>query len=162
MILIEPVETLPNQLHVVHSLSPCCDNKIIIQVLNVSPSPITIFKGMSLGTVTLGDDVSLVCTDDTQTAVQVVSFENFHLLDLSESERSAFLALLSEFSDIFAPVTGPKGCTSAVKHAIPTTGSPIYQHTQRLPEALKATVNTEVQQMLDNIIGPSASTWSSQ
>ena len=109
VVLIETVETLPNQLHVAYSLSPCCDNKITIQVLNVIPSPITIFKGMSLGTVTLGDDVSLVCADDTQTAMQVVSFDHLHLPNLSESKRSPLLALLSEFSDIFTPITGPKG-----------------------------------------------------
>ena len=112
--------------------------------------------------MTLGNDVSLVCADDAQTAVQLVSFDDLHLPDLSESKKSALLALLSEFSDIFAPITGPTGCTTAVKHVIPTTGSPIRQPIRRLPEALKATVNTEVQQMLDNnIIRPSASPWSS-
>lgn len=63
---------------------------------------------------------------------------------------------------IFAPNTDPRGCTTAVKHSISKTGSPIPQPISWLPEALKATVHTEVQQMLDNnIIRPSASPWSS-
>ena len=49
-----------------------------------------------------------------------------------------------------------------MKHTIPTTGPPIRQPMRCLPKALKATVQTEVQHMLENdIIRPSASPWSS-
>ena len=132
---------------------------IPIQVLNVSPSPITVFKGMCLGKVTLGDEVLLVCDNNEDTAVQAPSFDNLDLPDLSEPETSTLLDLLSEYSDIFAPATG---CTTTVKHAIPTMGPPIRQPMRRLPEALKQTVHTEVQKMLEhNIIRHSASPWTS-
>ena len=127
VMLIEPVATLPNQLHVARSLSSCCDNKIAVQVLNVSVSPITLYKGMSLARVTPGDDILLVCNDNVQAAVQAPSFDDLHLPDLSGSETSRLLDLLSEFSDLFAPVTGLTGCTMAVKHTIPATGPPIHQ-----------------------------------
>ena len=162
VMLVEPVETLPSQLHIACSLSSCSNNNIPIQVLNVSPSPITVFKGMCLGKVTLGDEVFLVCDNNENTAVQAPSFDNLDLPDLSEPETSTLLDLLSEYSDIFAPVTGPRGCTTTVKHAIPTMGPPIRQPMRRLPEALKQTVHTEVQKMLEHdIIRHSASPWAS-
>ena len=158
--LVEPLDTLPHQLHVARSLNSCYNNQVTIQILNVSPSPVTIYKGMSLGKVTPGDDILLVCEESTKT--DAPSFDHLHLPHLSETKKSALTGLLAEFSDVFAPVTGPKGCTTAVKHAIPTTGPPIRQPMRRLPEALKATVQTEVQHMLENdIIRPSASPWSS-
>ena len=53
-------------------------------------------------------------------------------------------------------------CTTAVKHTIPTAGPPIRQPMRRLPVALKETIQTEVQHMLENnIIRSSASPWSS-
>ena len=160
VMLVEPLDTLPHQLHVARSLNSCYNNQVTIQILNVSPSPVTIYKGMSLGKVTPGDDILLACEESTKT--DAPSFDHLHLPHLSETEKSALTGLLAEFSDVFAPVTGPKGCTTAVKHAIPTTGPPIRQPMRRLPEALKATVQTEVQHMLENdIIRPSASPWSS-
>ena len=162
VMLVEPMETLPHQLHVARSLSSCCNNQVTVQVLNVSPSPVTLYKGMSLGKVTPGDDALLVCEESTETHTPGLSFDDLHLPNLSETEKSTLLGLLAEFSDVFAPVTGPKGCTTAVKHAIPTTGPPIHQPVRRLPEVLKDTVRTEVPHMLENdIIKPSASPWSS-
>ena len=112
--------------------------------------------------MTPGDDVLLVCEESTETHAPGLSFDDLHLPNLSETEKSTLLDLLGEFSDVFAPVTGPRGCTTAVKHAIPTTGPPIRQPVRRLPEAPKDTVRTEVQYMLENdIIRPSASPWSS-
>ena len=112
VMLIEPVETLPNQLHIACSLSSYCNNTITVQVLNVSPSPITVFKGMSLGKVTPKCDVLLVCDDHMQAAVQVPSFDDLHLPELSESEKFPLLDLLSEFSDILhllqAPAAAPQ------------------------------------------------------
>ena len=132
------------------SLSSCCNNQVTIQVLNVSPSSVTLYKGMSLGKVTPGDDVLLVCEESTETHAPGLSFDDLHLPNLSETEKSTLLGLLAEFSDVFAPVIGPRGCTTAVKHAIPTTGPPIRQPVHRLPAALKNTVRTEVQYMLEN------------
>ena len=114
--------------------------------------------GQTTVTITLGsytvDEVLLVCDNNEDTAVQAPSFDNLDLPDLSEPETSTLLDLLSEYSDIFAPATG---CTTTVKHAIPTMGPPIRQPMRRLPEALKQTVHTEVQKMLEhNIIRHSA------
>ena len=158
--LVEPMDTLPHQLHVARSLSSCCNNQVTIQILNVSPSPVTIYKGMGLGKVTSEDDILLACEEITKT--DAPSFDDLHLPNLSDTEKSTLTHLLAKFSDVFAPVTGPKGCTTAVKHTIPITGPPIRQLMRQLPEALKATVQTEVQHMLENdIIRPSTSPWSS-
>lgn len=50
--------------------------------------------------MTPGDDVLLVCDDNVQAAVQVPSFDDLHLPDLSDSETSRLLDLLSD-SPIF-------------------------------------------------------------
>lgn len=129
IMLVEPVETLPHQLHIARSLSLCHNNQVTIQVLNISPSPITVYKGMSLGKVTPEDDVLLV-SDESMGTVTQASFDDIYLPNLSETKKSKILALLSEFSDVFAPVTGPKGCTTAVRHTIPTT-SPLIRQLMR-------------------------------
>ena len=80
VMLVEPMDTLPHQLHVAHSLSSCCNNQVTIQVLNVSPSPVTIYKGMGLGNVTPEDDILLACEESTKT--DAPSFDDLHLPNL--------------------------------------------------------------------------------
>ena len=80
--------------------------------------------------------------------------------DLSTVERKQLIELLSEFHDVFAPPTGPHSCTSVVKHAT-TMGPPIRQLMHRVPEALKDSIKSEVNRMLEQIIPPSSSPWSS-
>ena len=46
---------------------------------------------MSLGKVTPECDVLLACDDHMQAAIQVPSFDDLHLPELSESEKSALL-----------------------------------------------------------------------
>ena len=75
------------------------------------------------------DDVLLV-SDESMGTVTQASFDDIYLPNLSETKKSKILALLSEFSDVFAPVTGPKGCTTAVRHTIPTT-SPLIRQLMR-------------------------------
>ena len=48
VMLIEPVLNLPNYLCVARSLSSIHDNQVTIQIMNISPSPIKLFKGILL------------------------------------------------------------------------------------------------------------------
>jgi len=70
----------------------------------------------------LVSDAFLDDLQDMETAVQGPYLDDLHLPNLSETERTALTGLLTEFSDIFAPLSGPTGCTTSVRHAIPTTG----------------------------------------
>ena len=170
MVLIEPISPLPDHLHVACSLGLIENGQVAIQVMNVSPSPVRVFKGMRLGVVTPEHNILLVSQQESPTedppchADSAVAplFNTIATPALSSAERSQLVDLLTEFHDIFAPPTGPQGCTSAVKHAIPTTGPPIRQPMRRMPEALKGSINCEVNRMLEqNIIRPSSSPWSS-
>ena len=46
MVLIEPISSLPDYLYVACSLELVENGQVAIQVMNISPSPIRIFKGM--------------------------------------------------------------------------------------------------------------------
>ena len=81
---------------------------------------------------------------------------------LSPSQRQSLLELLNNYSDLLVSTDGELGRTNMVKHHIRTAGEPIRQPMHRLPEALKTTVDSQVQNMLQNdIIQPSHSPWSS-
>ena len=87
---------------------------------------------------------------------------NLDSTDLTESEKTELLGLLTKFSDLFAPRGGPVGQTAMVKHAILTEGPPIRQQMRRVPEALKTVVDSEVTKMLEQgVVKPSSSPWSS-
>ena len=65
--LIEPISNLLDQLYVGCSLSSVCRNQFQIQIMNISPSPVKVYKGMKLGTVILSTGVLLVSDEDLQT-----------------------------------------------------------------------------------------------
>ena len=159
--LIEPVTSLPDSLCVARSLSFAHHKEVVIQVMNISPSSITIYQGMAMGKA-VPEDAVLFVSDSKVKSKPDICFDDLQLPDLSEAERTKLVNLLTEYCDVFAPAEGPSGYTSVVTHAIPTTGPPIRQSMRRLPEALKGTVQSEVERMLDqHVIRPSASPWSS-
>ena len=162
VMLIELVLNLPNYLRVAHSLSSIHDNQVTIQIMNISPSPIKLFKGMKLGIVTPEQTILFMSEEESKSTLQIPSFDDLDFPHLPSSEKTEFVNLLTEFGDIFSSTNSLKGHTSLVKHSIPTTGPPICQPLRRVPEALKSTINHEVDQMLDqNIIRPSTSPWAS-
>ena len=162
VMLVEPVSNLLNYLRVVRSLSCIHDNQTTIQIMNISPSPIKLFKGMKLGIVTLEQNILCVSEEESKSTLQIPSFDDLDFPHLSSSERTELVNLLTEFGDIFSSTNSLRGRTTLVKHSIPTTGPPIRQPLRRVPEALKSTINHEVDQMLDqNIIRPSTSPWAS-
>jgi len=161
-ILIEPVASLPDNLCVACSLSSAHHNQVVLQVMNISPYPVTIFQGMALGKAIPENNVLFVSDNKKKVDAVALCFDNLQLPDLSDPEKTRLISLLTEYCDVFAPVDGPSGHTSVVKHTIPTTGLPIQQPMRCLPEALKGAVQNEVERMLDqNVIQPSASPWSS-
>ena len=162
VMLVEPLLHFPDHLCVGRSLSSVFRSQVAIQIMNISPSPIKIYKGMKLGTATPEQNIFLVSHEEVQTTSQLPSFDHLHLPNLSSSERTELINLLSQFHDIFSPSDGPTGHTSVVTHTIPTIGPPIRQHLCRVPESLKNTVKAEVHHMLEHdIIRPSYSPWSS-
>lgn len=160
-VLVEPSKGLPTHLCLARSLSPvrnCTD--VMLQLMNISPTPVTVYKGMKLASATPERNVLLV-SQDASTADNC-NLDDVDLSHLAPSEQTQLKQLLVQFADLFAVGDRPIGQTSVVTHSIPTTGPPIRQPLRRIPEALKSTITKEVTHMLEhNIIRPSSSPWSS-
>ena len=166
-VLVEPLQgtSLPAHVCIARSLSALCNNTdVVLQVMNVGPAPVTLYKGMRLATATPEKEVLTITQDQTN----MYDFNTFPDLDqvdishLSTNEQQELVQLLTEFRSLFPPNGKPLGQTSVIQHSIPTTGAPIRQPLRRVPESLKSAVAGEVDRMLDhNVIRPSASPWSS-
>ena len=71
-------------------------------------------------------------------------------IDLSEStlspqQQQQLLALLCDYSDLFATNNGPLGRTSIVKYSIHTEGYLIHQPVNCQPKALEDDIDTELE-----------------
>ena len=162
--LIEPMSGAPStNVCLARSLSPVLSGKeVILQVMNISPTPVTIFKGMRLGeaiprhSVLLVDNVKdIVTSQKDQLQTPNIDLDS---TDLTSTEKAQLKDLLNKYADLFAPKTGPIGRTPTVKHSIPTEGPPIRQPLRRIPETLKSVVDEEVTKMLDQgVVKPSNS-----
>ena len=130
--LIEPSSTtagLPKHVCVARSLSKIMpNNKVILQIMNVSPSPVKMYKGMRLGCITPEQNILVVETGG-QPAVNIppVPQVNLETSDLSPAEKAKLLDLLTEFADVFVEKGPCPGGSHVVKHSITTTGLPIRQ-----------------------------------
>lgn len=163
--LIEPLTSkLPKHLCVARSLGAVTDTgAVVVQVMNVSPSPVKVFKGMTLAEFILQDNLvyhdrgmmtSVSAIDSRQGGVDYPD-----LSALQEDQKQELRHLLESYRDLFV---GGLGRTAAVKHCIVTSGGPIRQQMQQQAESLKAVVNQEVKDMLSKgVIRPSSSPWSS-
>ena len=85
---IEPLQKLPAQFCVARPISPLVgDNEIIIQVMNVSPTPVTLYKGMKLATATPEKNVLLITQDSSQTHQSSLPLESVNLSHLTPNEQ---------------------------------------------------------------------------
>ena len=166
--LIEPMSGAPpTNVCVARSLSPVLSGKeVILQVMNISPTLVTIFKGMRLGeaiprhSLLLMDNMKdIVTSQEDQLQAPNIDLDS---TDLTSTEKAQLKDLLNKYADLFAPKTRPIGRTPTVKHSTPTEGPPIRQPLRRIPETLKSVVDEEVTKMLDQgVEKPSNSPWSS-
>ena len=127
-VLVEPSSgSPPIILCVAWTLSPVLAGKVILQVMNVSPSPIKLYKGMKLGEATPRHNVLLV--DDHVAATQKYGLQATD--DLTPPEKTQLQDLLIQFAGLFTTKGDPVGRTQTVKHSIPTEGCPIRQPLRR-------------------------------
>ena len=165
--LVDPLTQSPKHICVARSLSPFANGSdILLQVMNISPTPVTIYKGTNMATMVPEHSVMLVSHSTfpvTETAAPMSSALNqIDLSHLQPEESAELTQLLNKFHHMFAENPIPRGQTSVIQHSIPTTGPPIRQPLRRIPKALKTVVSSEVDCMLDNnVIHPSSSPWSS-
>ena len=167
-VLVEPSSKLPSHLCLACSLSPLLNQtEVILQVTNTSPTPLTVYKGMKLGTATPGYSILSISDADPLMGEHSMDTtatlpDGIDLSHLTPSEQAELSKLLVSYSCVFSQGRIPTGHTSVVKHTIPTSTAPIHQPLCRLPQALKSTVSDEIHHMLDNnVIRPSSSPWCS-
>ena len=164
-ILIEPSENikLPQHLIAARTLSPIVrGDHAFIQIMNISPAATTIYKGTKVGTITPLSELLMVESIEQPFFPQSVP-PNIDLTDtdLSPDQLQELLALLHQYSNLFATKDQPQGHTSIVKHTIYTEGPPICQPVRRQPVALQDAIDTEVHKMLQRaVIQQSFSPWS--
>ena len=168
-VLIEPQDPDRSPSHTLIARtfsSVSSDSLAIIQIMNTSPTPVTIYQGTTLGQFTPVSELLLV---ELQQSPLPATYSPAIPADidlagsvLSPDQKRELLKLLSEYRDLFATDNRSLGRTSVVKHTIHTDGHPIRQPVRRQPRALQDAIDTEVQQMLQNgVIRPSFSPWSS-
>ena len=114
--LVEPMSGAPHMsLCILRTLSPVTLRKVVIlQMMNVSPTPITIYKGMKLGEAPPRNNVMLVHGNiNDVVAIQTDQSQapdfNFDRSHLTFSEETQLQNLLTQFADLFVPKGGPIG-----------------------------------------------------
>ena len=152
--VIEPLGStrtgVPKHLLVARTLAKVGpQHNMVLQVVNASPTPTTVYKGTKLGTFApisqvrpinvVQEGEPLMETGSTPPDIDLAG------TDLSPSEQQQLLNLLVSFSTVFTTANDPLGRTSVVKHNIQTSGPPIRQPLRRLPQAMKPVVEREVQ-----------------
>lgn len=99
--LVEPASRAPpTHLCVAQTLSPVLSGKVNLQVMNVSPTPVTIYKGMKLGEATPRHNVMLVDSKESDLVTRqeyppqhpVVNLDS---TDLTPTEKTQFCELLA-------------------------------------------------------------------
>lgn len=184
--LVEPVEEsrLPAQLLVARSLCTVADGKVPIRLLNMSSSPITLFRRCQIGKVfdvemcplKSKGEVELRAVDEAtvevgvrQVNVQEVPGETKSwpvAVQLDESQftveqRQQITQLLQKHQNVFSKHDEDYGFTDKVLHVIPTgDAAPIRDRYSRIPPKLYQEVRELLGNMLDSgIIGESSSPW---
>ena len=65
-----------------------------MQVMNISPSSVKVFQGMTLGRATPENSFFLVLNDQERTDDAVPCFDHLQLLDLPEHEKTKLITYL--------------------------------------------------------------------
>ena len=148
------------------------NNTVPIRLVNPSPTPVTLYKNTSVGTLSELEESSPdppECNHVTSavprstTQPKVCSKFDLDSLDLTGGQRAALKTLLDEYADIFSSGPADLGRTGVVKHQIDTGDSPpIKQAPRRVPLHQQEVVRQHVEDMLQNgVVRPSTSPWAS-
>ena len=162
---------------VAHSLARGDQQKVLIQLLNPSPAPVTVRKNEKVGTLrplmkhsenvcTVGRQHEPYCPkpEDRKTSVEkAIKQWLLQVEGVDDQEKEKLESLLKEFEDIISVGEDDLGRTRKVYHKIDTgNANPIRQPPRRLPFHQRE----EVRQLLDNmlsrgVVEPSQGPWSS-
>ena len=85
-VMVEPLHTasLPAHICVACSLSMLRNNTdVILQIMNVSPTPVTLYKGMRLAMATPEKEVLTITQDETKMLDDLSTFPELDQVDIS-------------------------------------------------------------------------------
>ena len=155
------------------------DGKVLIPLMNYSPSPTDLEEGAALGSlapVQLDDSDSppLATSASSCLAVQAQGkaekWEQLRPLleldmssDITDEQKQQLEDLLKENADVFALSNADLGCTTLVKHRIETGEHlPVRQQPYRAPYAHRGQISNLIDDMLaQDVVQPSNSPWAS-
>ena len=102
--------------------------------MNISPTPVTVYKGMNLATVTPEHNILFIANDASvpDTCQNMPVLNHIDLSHLPAAEQAELTQLLLQFVYLFSTDDKPISQTSVVTHSIPTFGPPIRQPMRRL------------------------------
>ena len=163
-------QRLPGQPNIYVSkamVTPNVEGKFVVTMVNTGEQPVTLRNRQVVGSLNSPDEiiaaVDLSGIDDAAQKVEIerVMEKMVSETNLSRSQRVDLLALLSEYSDVFAADPRKPSQTDLVDHKITVdTRNPIYMKPRRIPLAWEKEVDDQVQEMCRNdIIRPSGSPW---
>ena len=129
--LIESATVLPKHLCAARSLGRVLsEGSILVQVMNVSPTAVKVYKGIQLGQFVPQRNLILmesnVATIGSGNRREITTF-NLDSTEITDSEKHELRNLLRKFDDLFVSENGALGRTKVVKHRINTYGSSIRQ-----------------------------------
>ena len=107
-VLVEPSKGLPTHLCLARSLSPvhnCTD--VMLQLMNISQTLVTVYKGMKLASAIPERNVLLVSQDASTS--DICNLDDVDLSHLAPSEQTQLKQLLVRFADLFAVGDRPIG-----------------------------------------------------
>ncbi|KAL5517946.1 hypothetical protein EMCRGX_G003596 [Ephydatia muelleri] len=120
--LIEPATVLPKHLCVARSLGRVLsEGSILVQVMNVSPTAVKVYKGIQLGQFVPQRNLILmesnVATVGSGNRREVTTF-NLDSTEITDSEKHELRNLLRKFDDLFVSENGALGRTKQVRLSI--------------------------------------------
>ena len=147
------------------------DEFVPVRLLNPTDKPIVIYSGANVAIMSeisevKSDDfvsVSAISQQDCNHALEEVFQELVKHTYLSSHQQDLLLALLLEYSDVFAISKDQLGRTDVLQHEIVTENvSPIRQKFRRMSPHMRAEMRVLLNDMLQkDIISPSKSPWAS-
>ena len=160
---------------VAHSVSHVSSQgDTVIQCLNVTSAPISVYAGEKVGILSLlqeensanavkpsGDGQPVA---RTQSAIdKCIGMLLSDVKGLTKGEHERFKSLLQEFDDVISVGDGDLGRTSVLRHKIDTGNAvPIRQQSRRLPFHQRSVVQDMINGLLkQGIIEPSEGAWAS-
>lgn len=174
--MLEPIDAVSTQWDVMIARVVCRveSGRLPIRVINVGKDPLTLRKGMRVGTlhtdIEVGnktEDVSVGVEDDdfknghVWTVDQLMTYFEFHQKGFTPAELKNIHDLLQKNMSVFSVGEGDLGRTHLTLHQIDTgDAKPVKLPPRRIPIHLQHEVSEHLKQMLTNdIIQPSNSPW---